>query len=167
MREKLRPGASISVADYKQWPIWEFATNDSPDETAVRPVKTLPVTTLDSRFIGLQVRLANGALVWATIGNVDVHDERRTRQFIDVGIHRGKERFHLARYFDVLRSRQGPEALAKFLDLQVEDVFPIEYDLSQYVLGDARSIKGRIEREPSERLTRQERVKLNVVPPKR
>jgi hypothetical protein len=166
MTKSSKPAGSHTVADYRQWPVWEFAKSDGPHETDSHPVKRLPVRHLAGRFIGLQVRLANGKLVWASLGNVDVNSERRTRHFLLLSIHRARRWFHLARYFDIGRASRGPEALAEFLNLAVAEVFPIKYDLTKYVVGDDGILKSHVEQEPSERLARKELVKLNVFRPK-
>ena len=43
------------------------------------------------------------------------------------------------RYFDTGFPDEGPEALARFLGLHVDDVFPIAVDVQRYV-GDRKSV---------------------------
>jgi hypothetical protein len=64
--------------------------------------------------------------------------------------------FHLARYFDVGFSAHSPDALARFLGLHVDDVFPIFVDVRRYVRGDPAALTAIVLKEPQERLTREE-----------
>jgi hypothetical protein len=46
--------------------------------------------------------------------------------------------------------------------MQVSDVFPIKYDLSQVAIGDPDVVRGAVLAEPSERLSRSELIALAV-----
>ena len=119
----------------------------------VRPVKKLPVESLDNSILGTKVRLANGLQVWATIANFDVTNPRATQHFLFLSIERGGEWFHLARYHDVDFTKRSPEELARFLGLHVDDVFPITVDVRRYVRGDPAALTAAVLKEPRERLT--------------
>jgi hypothetical protein len=77
-----------------------------------------------------------------------------------LSIERGGEWFHLARYHDIRSAVEGPEALARFLGLDVDDVFPISVDVRRYVRGDPAALTATVLKEPRERLTREERWAL-------
>ena len=126
----------------------------------VQPVEKIPVESLDNRELGTQVRLANGSQVWAIIGNVDVTNPRATQHFLFLSIERGGEWFHLARYHDIGFPSRSPEALARFLGLQVDEVFPIYVDVRRYVRGDPAALTAIVLKEPQERLTRAELMSL-------
>jgi hypothetical protein len=128
----------------------------------VRPVKRLPITSLIGRVVGSQVRLANGDHVWALIGNVDVGNSRLTQHFLSMSVFREGRSCPLARYFDPDYERHGPVALAEFLQLPVDDVFPISYDIRASAIGDPAALAGSIEKEPRERLTRAQVIALAV-----
>jgi len=104
--------------------------------------RNVPVDSLDNRLVGAQVRLANGSLVWALIGNLDVGNPRATQHLLTLSIERNGERFHLARYHDSGFPAEGPEALARCLGLHVDDVFPITLDVRRYVRGKGASETG-------------------------
>jgi hypothetical protein len=142
--------------------VWECVNDDSLGERAVRPVKSLPVKHLTGRLIGTQVRLANGAAVWALIGNIDAGNPKLTEHFITMSLERGARWFHLARYHDPDCAERGPEALARFLGLALDDVFPISYDVRQYANGHDAALAGVVGREPRERLTRAQIIALAV-----
>lgn len=156
MIENIKPAESLTVADLQAHPVWEFLNNDEIGETMVEPVEELPVETLDSRLIGIQVRLANGLPVWALIGNFDVTHPRAVQHFLTLSIDRGGKWFHLARYHDVGFPDEGPEALAHFLGLHVDEVFPITVDVRRYVRGNSEALTPIVLKEPQEKLTREE-----------
>jgi hypothetical protein len=110
----------------------------------------------------VKVRLANDAEVWALIENVDATDPRRTQHFLSLSIFRDGQCFTLARYHDVDADKRGPQALAAFLALPIDRVFPISYDVSRFSKGNPAALTGRIEKEPREKLTRPELIALAV-----
>jgi len=152
---------ALTVADLKAFPVWEYVNDDEKGEMAVRPVRT-PVSSLSGRLVGTVIRLANEAEVWALIGNVDASKPRPTQHFLTLSVFRDEQCFTLARYHDVDAHKRGPQALADFLGLPIDQVFPISYDLSRFSKGDLAALTGRIEKEPRERLTRDELIKLSV-----
>jgi hypothetical protein len=144
--------------------VWQFVNDDS-DELAVRPVNRLPVLTLTGKIVGTQVRLGNGGYVWALISNLDTKNARLNEHFVTLSIERNGRWFHLARYHDIGYSTHGPEALARFLGLSPDDVFPIAYDISNYAKGEAVALAGTILREPRVRLRREKIIAMAVPPP--
>ncbi len=136
--------------------------DDSIGELALRPIKKLPVKTLNSRLVDSQLRLAGGKLVWGVLGNVKVNNPKLSEHFVTVSVFHESKWFTMARYHDFDSGENGPEALAKFLGLGVRDVFPISFDLKGISQGDPASLKSTIEREPRKRLTRAEIIALAV-----
>jgi hypothetical protein len=162
MATRPRPVESLTPADFLKHRVWEFVSNDEPDETYVNPVERLPVSSLGSRIIGVQVQLASGRGAWAFLGNVDVHDARRTHHFLTVSVLAQDDWFHLARYHDVDREERGPARLAWALGLRINEVFPIRYDIGTWVTGTADSLLGKIDAEPRDQLSRAELINLAV-----
>jgi hypothetical protein len=160
MNENIKPVESLTVADLEAHPVWEYLNDDEIGETFVGPVKKIPVKSLDNRVLGTRVRLANGSQLWATICNVDVTNPRATQHFLFLSIERGGEWFHLARYFDFDFTGRSPDALARFLGLSVDDVFPISVDVRRYVQGNPAALAFTVPKEPREKLTREERTAL-------
>jgi hypothetical protein len=157
MIENIKPVESLTVDDFEAHPVWEYLNDDEFGETLMRPVEKLPVETLDNRLVGTQVRLANGLEVWGLLGNFDVKHPRGTQHFLTLSIERGGKWFYLARYHDIGFPAEGPEALARFLGLSVDDVFPITVDVRRYVQGDPKALTAIVLKEPREKLTREER----------
>jgi hypothetical protein len=162
MATRARPVESLTPADFLKHRVWEFVSSDEPDETYVDPVERLPVNSLESRIIGVEVQLASGRGVWAFLGNVDVHDPRRTHHFLTISLLAQDEWFHLARYHDVDREEHGPAGVAGALGLRINEVFPIRYDIGTWVTGAVDSLLGRIDAEPRDQLSRTELINLAV-----
>ena len=160
MRENAKPVDALTIADLQAHPVWQYTGSDEPDETYVRPLKRVPVANLQGKLIGTEVTLANGQQAWALIGNVDPMKPRQTQHFITLSIERRGEWFHLARYHDFDAKTKGPKALAAFLDLPVNEVFPISYDLRRYGKGDPAALSGQMPKKPQERLSRSKVIAL-------
>lgn len=94
------------------------------------------------------------------IGNIDLDSIEKTEAFVGISIIRDGEWFHLARYFDVALDTYGPEKLAEFLGLSIDEVFPISYDIGSLAVGDERALKGSIPAEPDKRFTKEEIMTL-------
>jgi hypothetical protein len=161
MIENIKPAETLTVADFKAHPVWEFLNNDEIGETMAKPVEKLPVETLYDCIVGTPVRLANGSEVWGLFGNFNVKYPRATQHFLALSIERGGTWFHLARYQDVDVESRGPEALARFLGLDIDDIFPITVDVRRYVRGDPAALVAVVLKEPQERLTREELFALS------
>ena len=152
---------SLQVSDLEQNPIWEFIYEDS-DEVSVFPVCELPVSTLSGRLVGTRVRLGNGNLVWAMIMYLDANRPHKNQHYITLLIENGNQWFTLSRYWDEDYSRNGPEALAQFLGLSIYEVFPIDYDVRDYVVGDPAALVGTVSMEPKERLSEEEIIRMAI-----
>ena len=158
-----RPVGALTPTDLARTPVWEFVGDDSqPDETYVGPVSELPVESLDRRVAATEVTLRNGRRLLALLGNVDLASPRLTRQFLTLSLYIDNAWVPLARYHDVDVVERGPAALAGRLGIQLSEVFPIEYDLSQIAMGDPDVVRGAVSAEPSERLSRAELIRLAV-----
>ncbi len=162
MIENVKPVSSLSVADLQAYPVWQYTNREGFDETFVRPVKRVPVVNLTGKVVGTQVVLGNGQRVWALIGNVDAKNARLTEHFLTLSVERDGRWFTLARYHDLDYAENGPEGLAGFLGLPVDEAFPIAYDLRKYAKGDAAALSGQIRKEPRERLSRAEIIAMAV-----
>lgn len=160
-----KPVTALTISDLQRFPVWEFdlAHEGLPghDESWVIPVRKLPVTDLANRVIGTKAQLASGKSVYCLLGNIDLQHEQKTTQFLTATLLKADgDSFFLARYFDVDYARQGPEALADFLALPVEEVFPISYDISSAANGLETVTKGLIKREMTDKLSDEERFAL-------
>ena len=158
-----RPVDSLTKEDFAESPVWRFTGSDTPDETHVKPVRRLPVRRLGACIVGVPIHLADGTALTGIIGNFDPTNPRLTEHFLTLSVFRGDGRlFHLARYHDFDAAERGPAALAEFVGLPLDAVFPISYDLSGIVVGSSDVLRGTIAAEPRERLTRAEVIALAV-----
>ncbi|MEY2493786.1 MAG: hypothetical protein QOJ45_278 [Verrucomicrobiota bacterium] len=162
MNDELKRVEDLTAVDLEAFPVWEYANVDQLGETAVRPIKETPVKTMTGRLVGTRIRLANGASFWATVSNVDERNPRLTQHFLTVSVFRNGKWFTMARYHDFDSTERGPEALASFLGLRVDEVFPMSYNISQFCVGESAALVGTIEKEPREKLTRAEIIALAV-----
>jgi hypothetical protein len=128
----------------------------------VRPVKQIPVKALSGRVVGAQVELANGSARWALLGNVDSSNPRLTQHSLTLSVLDHSRWFTMARYHDFDSDERGPDALAAFLELPTDAVFPISYDIRRHCRGEPDALAGTIEKQPRERLTRAQIVALAV-----
>ncbi len=153
----------LTRADFESHPIWENDLSDEAgdeDERYFMPVKKLPADDLDGCLAGVQVRLANGKRVWCRMENVDLHNLRRTEQLLYASFEKEGKWFGLSRYWDPWYKKKNPAALAEFLGLPLDEVFPITYDLRPHVIGTAPSATGVITKEPRERLSEEQVMKI-------
>jgi hypothetical protein len=107
--------------------------------------------------------MACGSDLVCLLASVELDDALSTEEFLEVGVF-GPDgrRFQLSRYFDHDYSENGPNGLAAFLNLSVEEVFPISYDISAVAVGIPDVVRGVILAAPRRRLTEDERMELAV-----
>ena len=160
---RVKPVESLTVADLELAPVWQYTNRDGADETMVRAVKKIPVADVSGKLIGTQVRFANGTQAWALIYNVVPESARQMDHLLTVSIERAGKWFDLACYHDIDYANGSPEALARFLGLAVDEIFPISFDLRPYVAGDPALLQGSVPREPRERLSRDEIIAMALV----
>jgi hypothetical protein len=159
-----KPADQLTIEGMRTHAVWEFdlggESDEDRDETWVVPVLDLPVDTLDNRFVTTQAILSNGDKVWVAIGNLDVKSPRKTAIFVTLSVVTETAKFHLARYYDPWYEEEGPSALAVFLGLSMNEVFPVRYDLTPFVSGDPAVVRGEIPAVTAETPGDDERMKL-------
>jgi hypothetical protein len=155
---------SLTIQDFERDPIWEFTNREDngTSEFEVRPVKQTPLKGLAGKLVGTQVTLAGGEKRFARLTNIHIWNVKATEQLMSLSIIYNDAWWHLERYFDPLWETRGPAALAKLLDLPIDAVFPIQYDLREFCIGNPPAAVGRIEKTPKERLSVKERMVLIV-----
>ncbi len=153
---------NIKIKDLEKFPVWQYINNDTIGETSVKPVKKIPVKSTDGKIFGVKVNLANGRVIWATLCNVVAGNSRLTDHFLLISLEYNDEWFTLARYYDFDYEQNGPKALADFLKMEVDEVFPISYDITPYVIGEKSALLGIILKDPKEKLTKPEIIALSI-----
>ncbi len=139
-----KPISKLTIEDCIDFPIWEFTNQDDvdDDETWVMPVRKLPVTSLSNRLVVTKVCLNNGDKIWCVLSNVTLNSLVHTKHFITIWVFYQNNWFELARYHDVDYGRRGPDALASFMGLSVDEVFPISYNISNLAVGIPDVVRG-------------------------
>jgi len=158
MSEK-RPADKLTVEDFRRHPIWKF-TNTDDDETAVQPIDSVPAFELGGCLIGTIFVLHNNISVPGMLSNIDLRNANKTRHLIGLKVFHSDRVFHLAHYSEVDYLERSPDRLAEFLNLSVDDIFPIAYDISHLAVGDMSILKGVYPKEPERRLTEDEIFRL-------
>lgn len=153
---------NINIDYLIKHPVWQYCNIDEIGETAVRPINKLPVKNLIGKFVGTKVKLSNNNYVWATLENIDVNNPTFTQHFITLSIENNGRWFTLSRYHDFDYESNGPKTLAEFLDLSIDMVFPIYYDITNVVVGNNESLSGYIFKEPKKKLSRAEIIAMAV-----
>src|SRR5947209_5524490 len=121
----------FSPSDFETYPVWRYdhGEEEKYGDGILKPVQKLPVDSLKSAIIGVPVQLANGKRAWGAFYNIRLSDARKSEHFLSFSVEKEGKWFALGRYFDPWYHRANPEALANFLGMNIDDVFPIAYDL--------------------------------------
>lgn len=166
MNDTIKSVEELTVNDLERHPVWSFTNSHestSPGELAVKPIRRLPVKSLVGKIVGCPLTLNCGRSVMGFLGNIDLTNAALTEHFLTLSVFSDRnELFHLARYHDGDAQTHGPDALAKFLGLKVDEVFPIRYDIAPFAVGRTKCLRGAILSTPHKRLTRAEIIALAV-----
>src|SRR6185369_15325393 len=99
--------------------------------------------------------------LFGILGNIDLFDPVSTEHFLTVAVFRPSgESFDLARYHDVDYSRRNATALAAFLAVPVEEIFPMCYDITDVAVGHPDCVRRSIPATPSSRLSKKELIAM-------
>jgi hypothetical protein len=148
----------ITFEEFKKHPIWTFLQmDDESGDWWMLAEDKFPLKAPVFTYICIPVRLANGKEVWAKIQNIDFNNAAITEEFLCIELEKDGRWHHLTEYN---LNDKGPDNLAKFLGMSVDDVFPITYDLRPYVAGDEYPVVGKIYKTPRIRRTDEERSEL-------
>ena len=170
-----KPCDKLTPSDLEKFPVWTFDLGNEGvsgrDETWMVPVKKLPVTTLSNCGCKANATLACGRKVDAMVWSVDLKSIRQTQQFIAISFWFKTKRWNLSRYYELerpfvdekgFRETHAPADLALKLGLEINEVFPISYDLSRYAVGIPETVRGQILVEPIEKLDLKQRIALSL-----
>lgn len=141
--------ASLTVADLKQHPVWEFGNFSGQSECELTPVTDIPCLDMAGRLVGTECRLADGTGCWGVLGGISPNYPEYAEFLLSISMTKGGEWFHLSRPHQFDYERFGPLQLAVFLEKPIGDVFPISFDISEYVIGKPNAVLGQIQQRPS------------------
>ena len=142
MSEPLKSIEELKPQDIQTYPVWEYVNDHKTGETIVTPVTETPVRSLRGRVIGTKIQFSNGGAAWAVLENIDSSKAHLNEHFLTLSIWHDGAWFTLSRYFDADYREKGPHSLAECLRLDIDQVFPIAYDLSPYALGNPDALVG-------------------------
>lgn len=166
MGSSMKPFAKLAPRDFRIYPVWEFCNDLETEfggEMVMRPVTDLPVDDLGNRVVGTKLLFSNGDNVDGVLSNVDLNDHVRTEHFVALTLYRKDgAMFHLARYHDIGADTHGPIACAAFFGLDVEEIFPIAYDIDSIAIGVPGSIRRKIPMSPKRRLDDDELLRMAI-----
>lgn len=157
-----KPLSELTISEMDLYPVWEYVIDDRYDEFYIIPVPRLPVTSLKTRFICTDITTHSRNRYRAILDNIDLTDQLMTDTFLSATIIIDDEWFTLARYFDITYDLNGPSQLSENLKLNIEDIFPIEYDISSIVSGSHINTIGYIPLKPSIILPIDDIIKMSV-----
>jgi len=164
--EAMKAFSDITPEDLLSQPVWEFANDvelSTSDETFLRPHDDLPIHDFGNRIVGTIATFANGDRVPIILQNVDLQSPYRTEHFVTITLFNpaGKA-FPLARYHDIAHDTHGPDKLAEFMGLSLNDIFPIAYDISEVAVGDHDCVRREVPVAPRRLLSRSEIIELAI-----
>ena len=158
--------SEITPEDLRRHPVWEFANDvetSNSDETYLRPFDQLPIDDFGNRIVGTMGTLANGSRIPILLQNVDLQSPYKTEHLATLtAFNAVGKTFPLARYHDIGIDTYGPDQLAAFLGLRVDDVFPISYDISDVAIGDHDAVHREICVRPIRPLSRSEIIEMAI-----
>lgn len=136
--------------------VWEFCGNNWKGKRLVRPVKELPIADAANCLLGCELTLADGTKVYGHITNLSLTSSEENQHFLTLSVFAGGEAVRLARYHDADFAERGPGALARKLGKREDEVFPISFDMSEIAVGAPGCVRGRILKEPQQKLSREQ-----------
>ena len=158
--------SGITPEDLRRYPVWEFANDvelSTGDETFLRPHEDLPIDDFANRIVGTIATLANGDRVPIILQNVDLQSPYKTEHFVTITVfNREGKTFPLARYHAIAHDTYGPDKLAEFMGLSVDDIFPIGYDISDVAAGDHDSVRREVPVAPRRLASRSEIIEMAI-----
>jgi hypothetical protein len=163
-----KPADKLTQSDWKKYPIWTFDLGNEGkpgrDETWMVPVKELPVTDLGNCGCQANASLACGRLVTAVLRGISLKDDPKEgvlwENFARLRSAANRQKpakelrysiwvkenwwiWHKESFLSLGDFKSHtPADLAKTLDLSVEEIFPITYDISVYAIGPDTITKG-------------------------
>ena len=81
MEQKIIDIDNLTLSNLEEYPVWEFINNDERGELKIKPVKRYPVKSPSGKIFGTKVTLANKEIVWALIGNYNIHKPELNQHF--------------------------------------------------------------------------------------
>jgi hypothetical protein len=150
---------SITWKSFEDYPVWEWDLGIDDDSTLF-PITDYPVSYLEGRIIGIPCQLHNGKSINCILQSVEIGSPHKTEQFLNLYAIIGVRKIRLLRYFDVGASDDPGKDFASEISVNVDEVFPIKWDVQKHVTKGLNGRSGLITRFPTRRLDEQQRMNL-------
>jgi hypothetical protein len=124
-----KDAGALTVADFVDYPVWEFNGEEIGAEYALQPVMDYPVTHMNDRVVGVLVVLANGQKFLCVISSLGDIARKDVLEHAIFSFLAGGQRIPVYPYSHPLSKTFGPSALAEKLNLPTDEIFPFAYDL--------------------------------------
>lgn len=154
-----RPFNALRHADLQANPVWKSQPGDAEDAMLV-PVSRRPVTGLDGYSVAAHIQTSSGVRVVGLLSNLFLDDPLLTQHMVSLSVLRGDTWFHMRRYFDPGVEQLGPRQLSQFLAMPMDQVFPLQYDISAWVPEGAALKGGLIEAVPAAPMASKDLMRL-------
>ncbi|MCA3175539.1 MAG: hypothetical protein ING36_08370 [Burkholderiales bacterium] len=154
--------SDLNPAQLEFQQVWKYVPAERDGEVCVSPEKAIRPRSLKNRIVATKVQLANGSCLWALLENIDIDLPEFTKHWMVCYFYLKKKWWRLARYHDADAMKHSPQELARRLGNQIEEVFPITYDVRALCSVDSSALAGLIFAEPETRLKRAEIIRLAV-----
>ncbi len=156
-----KPANKLTPKDWEKYPVWTFDSDNEGkpgrDETWMVPVKKLPATSIMNGGCRSKATLANGQHMILVLWGVDLNPLKTLKMMAEFrGVPITAEESAkclkptIPSYTIFVKGKwwhselNAPSDLIKALGLTIEEVFPIEYDISAFAIGVKRAVKGKI-----------------------
>ncbi len=131
--------SALALEDALAHPVWRYKGEDTllpgEDEGWVEPVKADFVDDAYGHFFATSVTLADGSSETVLVGNTEPLDPQYNEQVQFFVFFRPGQQF---RWHPVEHSGI---ALAQFLGLEPQHVFPFSFSILRYLIGDPRALE--------------------------
>lgn len=141
--------AALTVADLQRHPVWEFGNYSGQSECELAPVTDIPCLEMTGRLVGTEFRFADGNSCLGVLGGVTPNCPEYAEFLLSISFTKNGEWFHLSNPHQFDYARFGPPQLAAFLKKRIDEIFPISFDISEFVIGHPSAVRGTINEKPS------------------
>lgn len=141
-----------SIKDFMRNPVWVEC-----EAGEYKPVSKLPVDSLDGCLVASELHLTNGDKYFGILGGIHLDDVVLTDLTINlIIVNHGKMFAYRKSVLEPYRSNYVKE----FLCLEICDIFPILYDISEYARGNPQVLRGLINSSYPEGMSRDEQIRI-------
>jgi hypothetical protein len=156
-----KPANKLTPRDWETYPVWTFDLDNEGkpgrDETWMVPVKKLPATDIRNGGCRAKATLACGKPVTIVLRGVDLNPEQSLKliaQYRIKPITKAERAERLKPKIPKFRifvkgawwdsQMNGLGDLTKALGLTIQEIFPIDYDISAFAVGVGFAVRGKI-----------------------